>query len=151
MITPNDLIQLANRWASLPAGNGGGEAVWRASISRAYYGAFHAAWSFLRDDVGIVFRGDGKSRHWFAQQALIRSEYSECITAGRELGDLQAYRGAADYELSNDAAGAQSVALMCHALAIQIRDRIGRCVPAEFEEIRHAITAWQRDEGMRTA
>lgn len=151
MITPNDLIQLANRWASLPAGTGGGESVWRASISRAYYGAFHTGWSFLIDQVGVVFRGDGKSRHWFAQQALMRSGHSECVAAGRSLCDLQAYRGAADYELRDSAAGAQNVALLCHELAVGIRDHISLCIPTEFGTIRSAIADWQRREGLRNS
>jgi uncharacterized protein (UPF0332 family) len=70
----------------------------RSAISRAYYGAFHVARSFL-DHIGSrPYRN--ANAHVFVQHRLMNSGHDEATRAGRLLQDLFANRLRADYSLS---------------------------------------------------
>jgi uncharacterized protein (UPF0332 family) len=122
MITGDDFIQLASRWSLLD-----GEATWRSSISRAYYGAFHSAQTFLFDDLQIAPPQSGKNRHSFVHNALMASGNAQGRKAGSMLQSLHEHRKNADYDLARDEAGRQELAIYAVESAAAIRKLLHDC------------------------
>jgi len=144
VITGNDFIQLSNRWSILPEGGGGGEAVWRTSICRAYYGAFHMAMQLLTD-IGI--RTPKNNVHDFVRKALQHSGDKDLEKAGGMLAELRDSRNDADYDLIVDANGEQKLAKECHHNAktiVTLLDSGGR---SDRNSMRFKIIAWMNVNG----
>jgi uncharacterized protein (UPF0332 family) len=102
MITGDDYIAVA---AKLAAGRNSGEASYRSAVSRAYYGAFHLAATFL-SNLGFSVPKDANAHGWIPQ-ALIGSGHEEVEDAGHLLRDLHAERIIADYRWENCTTGNQ--------------------------------------------
>ena len=96
----SDFIALAGKLAVAAAAD---EATYRTAISRAYYGAFHIARSFL---VELGFQPVGNANvHAFVRHYLAGSGHPEAYLAASELGYLQAARNRADYDLDDSEVG----------------------------------------------
>ncbi|HET6882025.1 MAG TPA: HEPN domain-containing protein [Pirellulales bacterium] len=116
MITGDDYISLA---AQLAAKRSAGEASYRSAVSRAYYGAFHLASSFL-SELGFKVP-KGANAHGWIPQALVGSGCDDAMDAGRLLQDLHAERITADYRWDNRATGNQRDAKTSVETADQVR------------------------------
>jgi uncharacterized protein (UPF0332 family) len=75
------------------------EATYRTAVSRAYYGAFHVARSFLMD-LGFPPLQNA-SVHGLVRQYLNGSGHRDAILAASHLRRLQAERNNADYDLDD--------------------------------------------------
>jgi hypothetical protein len=143
MITGHDFVKLSDR---LSRDDPDGEAVWRTSIGRAYYGAFHVALSLVKDDLRIVFpRGrDNRNDHDFVQKALNNSNDTDAIKAGSLLGNLHDLRKDADYDLKTSEHGEQQTAADGVELANRICGLLQKCY-GRRAAIKAGIETWQRD------
>lgn len=92
MITGHDFIGLAGRLAVLP---GASEAAFRTAVSRAYYGTFHLARTFL-EEIGFPVARN-LNAHGYLQRQLLNSGHAEGKTAGQILRTLHRNRIVADY------------------------------------------------------
>src|SRR5205823_6398205 len=101
----NDFIALAGRLAAAPNAD---EATYRTAVSRAYYGAFHVARSFIVE-LGFVPIGNANV-HAFVRQYLHGSNNRNASLAAAELGDLQRARNQADYQLDDPNVGSRNFA-----------------------------------------
>lgn len=144
MITGDEFLSCANRWALLSDGSGGGEAVWRTAIGRSYYGAFHLSLSLLRDNLGIPFPSGRSKRneHELVQQALKHSEVPSAIKAAGLLGDLHQYRKNADYRIGVTEHGKQQLAQHCVLIAHEIQSILTSYDESQLDEMKHPITAF---------
>ncbi len=89
----NDFIEVAEQL--LKDGN---EPRLRTAVSRAYYGAFHAARRFLQDCGVEVPKSDVHEKlRWCLQE----SSSPDLASASRQLDALRAARNKADYDLSD--------------------------------------------------
>jgi uncharacterized protein (UPF0332 family) len=95
-MTPHEFIAFAGKLAAMSSG---GEAAVRTAVSRAYYGAFHAARELLAD-LNVSIAANLRS-HGLVRQCLIGSSHAEAMSAGGALHDLHTDRIRADYELSD--------------------------------------------------
>jgi uncharacterized protein (UPF0332 family) len=91
---PNDFIDLAARLSASAS-----EAEFRTSVSRAYYGTFHAAIQVLVE-AGISLPVGPESHH------KVRLSFMECgepagFRAGSQLQTLRKQRNIADYDLQD--------------------------------------------------
>lgn len=138
MITGDDYIGLALR---LAAKKSAGEASYRSAVSRAYYGAFHLAISFLS---GLGFNvPKGASAHGWVPQALIGSDQQDAAEAGRLLQDLHAERIVADYRWERRATGTQLDAKTSVETASSIRKLLRACAdPAVKSSVKSAISGY---------
>jgi hypothetical protein len=143
MITGHDFVKLSGR---LSGDDPDGEPVWRTSIGRAYYGAFHVALNLLRDDLRIVFPSgrNKRSDHEFVQMALRNSKDAEADRAGKLLGDLHEYRKNADYDLKTSDHGKQGVAAVSVELATRVCSLLKSC-SSRRSAIKTSIEDWQRN------
>lgn len=91
---PVDFIVVAKILAAGPD-----EAHWRSAVSRAYYGAFHAALQLLAS-YGITFP-KASSAHEKVAQCLQNSGDEELAEAGRRVASLREKRNIADYHLDD--------------------------------------------------
>lgn len=104
MISPHDLISLADRLAAIqhePANAAAAvqrESEGRAAVSRAYYGAFHAAKNLIEDDCGVVLP-EGPESHEKLRYCLENSQNDDLASIGGRLKSLRAERNKADYAL----------------------------------------------------
>lgn len=96
MISPQDLMALAERLASI-----GTEVEGRAAVGRAYYGAFHQARSLLEYDCGVAFQRSDAGIHKKVCQCLEQSTSSELKDIAKRLDTLRAERNHADYDLAD--------------------------------------------------
>jgi len=91
---PNDFMDLAARLS-----NGDNEAEFRTSVSRAYYGTFHAAVQILVE-AGISLPLGPESHHK-VRLCLLECGDAAGFQAGSQLQTLRKQRNIADYELRN--------------------------------------------------
>ena len=89
---PNDFLDLAARLS-----NGANEADFRTSVSRAYYGTFHAAVQILVE-AGISLP-IGPESHHKVRLCLLECGERPGFQAGSELQTLRKQRNIADYDL----------------------------------------------------
>ena len=89
MVTPQDLLDLAERLATAPS-----EAELRASISRAYYAAFHHCREFVDARVGLPHTGTADDH-----REVISALWQLDPQASQRLRTLRARRNRADYEI----------------------------------------------------
>jgi uncharacterized protein (UPF0332 family) len=135
-----DFIALAGRLAAVPAAN---EATYRTAVSRAYYGAFHVARSFL---VELGFQPLGNANvHGFVRRYLSGSDQPETALAAAELGDLQMARNRADYKLDDPDVGSRAYAMVSVERAHRVVAALENCRPHEARDsIRQAIAEYER-------
>lgn len=143
MITGDDYISLALR---LAAKKSAGEASYRSAVSRAYYGAFHLAISFLS---GLGFKvPKGAGAHGWVPQALIGSDQQDAAEAGRLLQDLHAERIVADYRWERRATGNQIDAQTSVHTALAIHQLLIACEePVAKRALKAAISSYLRKRG----
>src|SRR5438045_2836714 len=96
-MTGDDLIALA---AHLVANSafGNAEARFRSAVSRAYYGAFHLAVSFLKEVAGIRVL-ENHTGHDQVCRLLRSTGNTQAIEAAASLAELRTTRNRADYKL----------------------------------------------------
>lgn len=92
MMTGDAFIDFAAKLAARATTN---EAEQRSAISRAYYGSYHLAKSFL-EYLGIVVQ---ERNHDFVKNCLLSCVNEDARQAGERLGDLRTERNRADYDL----------------------------------------------------
>jgi uncharacterized protein (UPF0332 family) len=91
---PNDFVDLAARLS-----NGDNEAEFRTSVSRAYYGTFHAAVQILIE-AGISLPVGPESHHK-VRLCLLECGQPAGLQAGSQLQTLRKQRNIADYDLQD--------------------------------------------------
>jgi uncharacterized protein (UPF0332 family) len=91
---PNDFVDLAARLS-----NGNNEAEFRTSVSRAYYGTFHAAVQILVE-AGILLPVGPESHHK-VRLCLLECGEPAGFRAGSRLQTLRKQRNIADYDLQD--------------------------------------------------
>lgn len=153
MITGHDFIVVASAWAGSAQA---GEATYRSSTSRAYYGAFHVARAFIEDTLGFVgLFGKGKpGSHQNVQQALMASNDADAKNASRLLGALTYRRNQADYELLHTSIGQQKAALHSVAESEAIKNAITKAIatcqsrPGALAGMRVGVIQWKTAKGL---
>jgi uncharacterized protein (UPF0332 family) len=135
-----DFIALAGR---LAVSLGAEEANYRTSISRAYYGAFHAARNFLLE---LGFEPlHNANVHAFVRNYLYESGQPDARVAARDLANLQSARNKADYDLDDAATGAREFAMRCVEQAHRVVTALDACrSDAAREPMRQAIAEYER-------
>jgi hypothetical protein len=93
MIKPTDLLSLADRLLA-----SGIEADSRAAVSRAYYGAYHAARQWIVDQCGVVLPRTADA-HQAIHRCLMNCQDANLRAAGGRLESLREERNHADYDL----------------------------------------------------
>jgi uncharacterized protein (UPF0332 family) len=136
----NDFIALAGKLAAAPDPD---EATCRTAISRAYYGAFHVAHSFL---VELGFEPVRNANvHAFVRHQLSGSGHADAILASELLDDLQSARNRADYRLDDPQFGSRRDAMLIVERAHLVVSAVERCCAVEAREtIRQGIIAYEQ-------
>jgi uncharacterized protein (UPF0332 family) len=111
-----EFIALAGR---LTAATKAGPAEYRSAISRAYYGAYHAAVEFLKASGTVPPRDHGE-----VQRLLARSGGANALAASHFLSDLQSRRVRADYQLDYAAAETAAYAIQSVEMASDIQSQL---------------------------
>lgn len=122
----NDFIEFAGK---LAASKTCGPAGYRSATSRAYYGAFHLARSFLHQSGFYSVKGGNE--HQWVHRHFLNCQFNEAREAGRLLENLHESRKEADYDLARSYADDAKNARACVDRADRIRDRINRCSAPE--------------------
>ena len=135
---PVDFISLAGKLAATANAD---EAAYRTAVSRAYYGAFHMAASFLAE---LGFSAPRTANvHVFVQHHLNGSGQASARTAASLLSDLHAARNRADYQLSHSRAGTQALAKLSVETAHEIRIALLECSKSPTrEQVRTGLSAY---------
>lgn len=140
MITPADLLRLAGRLATASSAD---KAQFRASISRAYYSAFHAAAEFLTS-LGLR---PGRN-HGELQRLLLESGVPEVQVVGRRLTDLHSFRIKADYDLGTSAVETRTQAQECVEVASDVQSILQKLdAEVDRQRIKAGIEAYRRKIG----
>jgi len=141
----HQFIVLAGKLAAAPAGD---EATYRTAVSRAYYGAFHVARSFL---VELGFEPiRNLSVHAFVRRYLNASGDPNAIAATDELGDLQQARNRADYDLDDPDVGSRGFAMVSVERAHRVVSALESCRRDDVRDgIRDGIAEYERRIGPR--
>ncbi len=135
-----NFISLAGKLAAAPAGD---EATYRTAVSRAYYGAFHVARSFL---VELGFEPvENANVHAFVRQYLNGSGHPEACVAATHLRRLPAARNRADYQLNDPDVGSRGFAMVSVERAHRVVSGIENCRADNVREsIREAIIKYEQ-------
>lgn len=140
-MTPADFVAYAEQVAVAPRT---GPAGYRSAISRAYYGAYHAALSFLEHDVGQRLPKLG-NEHLLVQRFLEHSRVPEAVKAALDLGNLHTSRKAADYDLADAASETPVNARFCAERGRRILELLDRCKEtALLDSIRDGLLDYRR-------
>jgi uncharacterized protein (UPF0332 family) len=145
MIRPEDFLDQAEHWISLPA-----EVDWRSAVSRAYYAAFHGARQIFLD---LGFRPPhGPQAHGYLWMRLSNCGDPILRVTGADRNELSRFRNRVDYDIGldidpNDAA---SAVLMARRILQQIpaglvepvRSQIITAIRDYERNVLHAVT-WQ--------
>lgn len=144
-MNPTDIISLAVKLS-----NSGQEAELRTAVSRAYYGAFHAARELLEES-GVCFPSRelfGAQIHTKVRYCLANADDNDAALIASKLSDLRSQRNYADYDLKTDRFSvprAKNVA-ECTQLAIEISDALRRCRrEPKFGQFRDKVRTYARD------
>lgn len=122
----------------------------RTAVSRAYYGAFHAARELL-EACGIAFPPKellGADIHRKVRFCLANADTADALLVAGKLDVMRQQRNLADYDLRTDRFSLPSVknVTTCVQRAIQIVDAIDRCRgETTFVEFRYRVCAYARD------
>lgn len=144
-----DAADFMNLAGKLAAAANAGEATYRTAVSRAYYGAFHLALTFLAE---LGFTAPRTANvHVFVQHHLNGSGQPTACRAASLLSDLHAARNRADYQLGNPTAAAQSIAKLCVATAYEVQSELLACRQSPIrEQVQAGVASYvQRIAGAR--
>lgn len=122
-MTGDDFIGLATR--IVLSGTGNPEARFRSAVSRAYYGAYHLAASFLRG-LGAKIPKNSDC-HIAVYRLLINSGNAEAQEAARLLDDLRRARNEADYDLDEKRLASQASARADVEIAVALQAVLKQC------------------------
>ena len=115
----------------------------RSAISRAYYGEFHVAKSFLDRLGSRPFKN--ANAHVFVQHRLMSCGHDDAIVAGRLLQNLFSNRLRADYDLSLRAVESVARARAAVEVARRVQGLIEECQQDnEAERIKSGIADYER-------
>ena len=135
----NDFIALAGK---LVAAQTADDASCRTAISRAYFGAFHVACSFLAD-LGFHVLANANV-HAQVRRYLSVSGNADAIDASDILSDLQSARNRADYRLDDPRVGSRDKAMLIVKQAHLVVSALNNCRAGEAREtIRQAIAEYE--------
>jgi hypothetical protein len=137
-MTPRDLIDLANDLCADDR-----EAAWRAAISRAYYGCFHASAHFLRHAGFEVPQAE--QAHGYLWKRLQNCGQWELIAVGRDLSELRSIRNRADYEIEKAIDHRLATAQVLRALRLLDVLEAAEESPETVARITAAIRDYERD------
>lgn len=123
-MTSSDFLNLAVRLS-----NSSHEADLRTSVSRAYYGAYHAVLEFLRScGVNLPPSPDShKKVRWFLDEA----GYAAASLASRHLDSLRTDRNEADYDLLSHRFRTRSDVAMSVQGAKDVVDALALCATGD--------------------
>jgi uncharacterized protein (UPF0332 family) len=143
MMDGDEFIALAGK---LAASADAGEATYRTAVSRAYYGAFHLAMSFLEE---LGFSAPRTANvHVYVQHHLNGSDLPDACRAASLLSDLHAARNKADYQLGNTTVATQAFAMLRVEMAHEVRSAVTACKRSPTrEQVRSGIAAYVRKIG----
>ncbi|HVC97431.1 MAG TPA: hypothetical protein VND64_27360 [Pirellulales bacterium] len=117
----------------------------RTSVSRSYYGAFHAAREFV-EACGVRFARSDGGVHTHVKRCLDQSQSDDLVFAADQLNSLRSDRNDADYDLKStkfqrpmNAAVRLTVA---RAIAAAMQKSSGELT---FSKIRDEILSYARD------
>jgi uncharacterized protein (UPF0332 family) len=141
-----DFIALAGKLAATRVAD---EASYRTAVSRAYYGAFHAARSLL---VELGFEPVGNVNvHGFVRHYLNGSGHPDACLVASALRRLQSARYRADYSLDDRHVGSQRMAIVSVERAHEVVSALDRCrTTGSIDSIRQAIAEYERRIGPRS-
>ncbi len=115
----------------------------RSSISRAYYGAFHIAKSFLERLGSRPFKN--ANSHVFVQHCLMNCGHRQALRRGRYLQDLFRDRLLADYSLQVHRVENVEFARVAVESAREVQNLIESCDTNEaITEIKAGIAEYER-------
>lgn len=136
----NDFISLAGKLVATPAAD---ESACRTAVSRAYYGAFHVARSFL---IELGFQPLGNANvHAFIQRYLNGSGNPDACRAASQLSHLHTARNKADYRLDDDEVGIRSNAMLAVERAHRVVSAVENCRADDVRDaIRQAISKYEQ-------
>jgi uncharacterized protein (UPF0332 family) len=142
---PTDFISLAVKLS-----NSRQEAELRTAVSRAYYGALHAARELL-EQCGVGFPPKelfGADVHRKVRFCLANANDADAALFANKLSDLRSQRNNADYDLKTERfslAHAKNVSARTQ-LAIEIVDALQRCQSEpRFGGFQEKVRAYARD------
>lgn len=136
MIDSGEMLSLAERLA-----RGTTEADWRASVSRAYYAAFHHARAFFESLEFEVPRSD--AAHAFFWRRLENSQHASLKSAGSALVQLRRQRNRADYDVNETVIQRDAhAAIVRSSETIRLIDSLG---PNDRQAAVEAIKKYERD------
>ena len=142
---PADFISLALRLS-----NGAQESELRTAISRAYYGAFHAARKLV-EECGVRFPRKellGADIHRKVRFCLARAGEEDIAFIVNRLDSLREQRNEADYDLASDkfsTAHSNNVKTNVRN-AMQVVDALQRCrTEPAFHALREKVRTYARD------
>ena len=128
-MTGNDFIAVAGKIAATYSD----PASCRTAISRAYYGAFHLAKTFLAE---IAFEPPRNANtHVFIQHRLAGSGQPEAVKVASLLGDLHEDRLHADYNLDNKQIETVARARASVERAMRIQTALVECSNTESKAV----------------
>lgn len=135
-----DFIALAGKLAAVPSAD---EATYRTAVSRAYYGAFHVARTFL---VELGFEPVRNANvHAYVRRHLSGSGDADAVLASELLDDLQSARNRADYRLDDPEVGTRAHAMLIVERAQLVISAVDSCRADEAREtIRQAIAEYEQ-------
>ena len=135
----NDFISFASRIAAFQTA---GAACYRTAASRAYYGAFHLARTFLAD---LNYHCPGDKEHFWVQRHFLNCRLRAATTAGRLLADLHDSRKVADYRLDTAYADKQHHAIACVERAVEFQAQLAECrAPRNVEMVQLEMLDYRR-------
>lgn len=144
-MNPADFISLA-----IKLSNSQQEAELRTAVSRAYYGAFHAARELL-EECGIRFPPKqlfGADVHRKVRYCLANANNKDSMLAADRLHSLRWKRNGADYDLKTVDFSVSNLknVIACRQLAIEIADALQRCRSVQaLPDFRQKARAYARD------
>lgn len=110
---PADFVSFAGRVVSF------GKAGARSAVSRAYYGAYHAAQEFLRDFANES--GGTSGTHVLVAEFFKNTDHANAMAIGAHLTDLHGDRIRADYRLADSRCESQIHAMRAVEYAVEIQ------------------------------
>lgn len=139
MIAGEDFIRLAGKLCVVPDAD---EAGFRTAVSRAYYGAFHMAKTFL-EELGFPVPAN-QNAHGFVRNQLVNCGHVIAGPAGSLLADLHQSRIRADYELHDSRFEAAEFARLNVERAYDIRRMLHECEGDPMRsDVRSGIAEYQ--------
>lgn len=136
-------IEVAGRWsASSPVE----PAVVRSAVSRAYYGAFHAARELLVEKYGWYCKSSNE--HQWVQRHFLNSSIHEMQFLGQMLLSLHNLRKRADYKLSDALIEQRELARTAAEHALEIHAQLAALTDAQIIAVREGMQRYRDSVGL---